>query len=251
MRLAAWLDRWEARLRRIGERLGWPQRWLTDFATYLEDPRLTLEEFWISYVLRRREANPWFERITTEAEARRFYATEYMLWRNIVHRRHSAWRRVLWTMRRPGVLLEIGCGIAPVSAYCAQSRPDWTYWLYDLDTPHRCYAEWRVGRLVAQASISCTTSGVVTLERLPVIARGVRVITALDVFEHLADPLGMAKAILRTLEPGGSLHWNFAMTDGMGLNFATPAQRGATIDYLTTVLTRVWGDPEDHCVSRG
>jgi len=246
--LAAFLDRWESRVRRVGERVGWPQVWLHEFTRYLGDPRMGLEEFWVRYVLLRREVKPWFERIHTEADAREFFTTsEYMLWRNVVHRRHSAWRRVLWTMKGEGhTLLELGCGTAPVSAYCAARRPGWDYWLHDLDGDAKAYGIWRVYAHVVPPRV-CTLT---TLLMTPGPERP-RVVTALDTFEHLADPLALAKECVRLLGPGGYLHWNFAMTDGAGLNLATPALRGTTIDYLNTALTRVWGDPEDHCVSRG
>ena len=91
--LAHALDRAEAKLRRLAERLGWPQAWLQEFQAYLAQPRMTSEEFWVRYTLLRMDAEKMLKPLMTEAEAHAFYRTHsYMLWRNLVHRRHSAWR---------------------------------------------------------------------------------------------------------------------------------------------------------------
>ena len=41
--LAARLDRLDSIVRRVGERIGWPQSWLQEFIAYRGDPRMTLE----------------------------------------------------------------------------------------------------------------------------------------------------------------------------------------------------------------
>src|SRR3990172_2700293 len=108
--LAAKLDRLESIIRRVGERVGWPQSWLQEYIQYRGDPRMTLEEFYVRFTLKRMAAEPKFAAVKTEADALAFYRDEgYMLWRNLVHRRHSAWRRVKVTMRGCyGDLLEFG-----------------------------------------------------------------------------------------------------------------------------------------------
>jgi hypothetical protein len=252
--LAAFLDRWESRVRRVGERIGYPQTWIRELADYLADPRLTLEEAWVRYALLRREARPRIKAIQTEAEALAFFRDcDYPLWRNVIHRRHTAWRRVLWTMKGSrGTLLELGCGTAPVSAYCAAYRPEWSYWLHDLDGPAKAYGCQRVREILFRAPISIPISGICTFTTMPLNLNGVRpwVVTALDVFEHLADPLTLAMDGLRALASEGYLHWNFVAASGNELNRATAIQRDATIRYIDAQLTRVWGNPDDHCVSR-
>ena len=69
IRLASFLDRKESQIRRVGERLGWPQRWLQEFAEYIGDPRLTLEDFWVRYVLLRQQEAPKMKAIKGEADA--------------------------------------------------------------------------------------------------------------------------------------------------------------------------------------
>ena len=238
--LAAWLDRQESRLRRGFERAGFSTAWLEEFRTYLNDPRMTLEEFWCRYTLLRMQEGPKLDAVTTEAEARAFYATsEYPLWRNLVHRRHSSWRRVLWTMRgRTGCLMEFGCGVAPVSAYCARYRPTWCYVLGDVPGASREFGTWRVARL----------TGVDVERDVKTLAQPVSVVTALDVLEHLSHPLDSMRAIVNLMPRGALLHWNFVATDSTGLDLASSQQRVDTIAYLTSAL-RTHYQSDDHMVS--
>ena len=222
--LAAFLDRWDSRVRRIGERIGWPEAWLQEFIAYRGDPRMSLEEFWVRFVLLRMDAEKILKPVMTEAEALDFYRThEYMLWRNLVHRRHSAWRRVLVTMRgRKGCLLEFACGIAPVTAWCQRRKSMWCYWLQDVDGPAQKFAWWRKNNSTHWAGPH-------------------HVITALDAFEHLAEPLSVARDLVDQLLPGGYLHWNFIGNERQNdLDLSTPAQRDETVKYLYEALELVW-----------
>lgn len=234
-RLAAWLDRHEARLHKALEPLQSTPAWFREFRDYLRDPRLTLEEFWIRYAVLRYHTQP---RLTApDLDAETFFRTsEYPLYRQIVHRRHTSWRRVLVTMRGTrGHLLEVGCGIAPVSAYCATHRPEWTYWLDDLPSAHFTFGEWRV-----RQRASC----------VPVWPDETQVITMLDVLEHLPDPLFVAEHALHTLRPGGYLHWNLTSESStVGLNLASPAACENTRRFLKSALVTHYESPI-HIVSQ-
>lgn len=234
LRLADFLDRQESRVRRVAERLGYAP-WLDEFRTYLGDPRLTLEEFWCRYTLMRMETAPKFAAVQSDDDARAFYANPYVLWRQVVHRRHAAWRRVLWTMKGEcGSLLEFGCGIAPISAWLAPRRPRWCYGLYDLPSPHFTYGNWRLRRYDSDDA----------RPRLKPHAEDkfntYQVATALDVFEHVENPLSAAMNLRGLLRPGGYLHWNFVETDGTQLDRATAAQRTETLAYLSSALRLVY-----------
>jgi len=230
---AARLDHLGARWRRAKGKLGWPQPWLREFAEYLGDARLLPEEFWVRYTLKRLAAAEDLATPHTEATALDFYRrSDYLLWRQVVHRRHSQWRRVLVTMpRADGNLLEFGSGIAPVSAWCAPRRPNWDFWPQDVvGSPHHTYGLWRLRDRLQWAD-------------------AFEVITALDVFEHLADPYGEAKRLLDRLAPGGILHWNFvASSDRRDLDLATPGDRARTL-HLLNALPLLWAGP-GHRVSR-
>ena len=222
--LAAKMDRLESILRRVGERIGWPQAWLQEYISYLGEPRMSLEEFWVRYTLKRMAAEPKFAAVKTEADALAFYRDEdYMLWRNLVHRRHAAWRRVLVTMRgRTGCLLEFGCGIAPVMAWVQPRKPQWYYWLEDIRGPAMKFARWRRRRETPWAGLH-------------------HVITALDVFEHLADPEKHARGLVDRLAPRGYLHSNYICNDRRNdLDLSTLEQRDATLAYLDSALDLVW-----------
>ena len=222
------LDRWHPRAKRLAEKLGWPQAWLQELQAYLKQPRMTPEEFWVRYTLKRMAAEPKLLPTMTEKQALRFYRTsDYMMWRNLVHRRHSTWYRVLETMRgKHGTMLEFGCGIAPVSSWVKCRRPQWVYQIDDIsDSAHFQYALWRVWH-----------------PRKPIPGPlHYDVITALDVFEHLADPLKHAKQLVAWLKPGGYLHANFVGNELRNdLDLATEEQRVATLAYLRSELELVW-----------
>ena len=208
-----------------------PQAWLHEFQVYLQQPRMTAEEFNVRYTLLRMDAEKVLKPVMTEEETRAFYqGHHYMLWRNLVHRRHSAWRRVLATMRGShGIMLEVGCAIAPVSAWCATRKKTWEYYLWDLyPSPHAEYGMWRVRQRVP--------SGLMMWPR----SDRANVITALDVFEHLSDPVKMARQCIETLAPGGYLHWNFVGNPLRNdLDLATSEQRDETMALLTRELTLV------------
>ncbi len=233
--LADVLDRWTPRWHRLGEKLGWPQAWLHEFCTYLGQPRMFIEEFNIRYTMKRMDAETLLKPVMTEEEARAFYqGHDYMLWRNIVHRKHSAWRRVLVTMRRTRhpapAMLEVGCAIAPVSVWCAERKPHWQYFLWDLwPSAHAAYGLWRV-RQRAPSGVLAWPHG-----------HHASVITALDVFEHLSDPMKMARRCVETLAPGGYLHWNFVGNELRNdLDLATEEQHRETVEYLERELDLVW-----------
>src|SRR3990167_1122579 len=97
--------------------------------------------------------------------------------------------------------------------------------------PHFRYAQWRL-RDVARA------------------VAPYNVITALDVFEHLSDPLAAAKWLRTQLAPGGVLHWNFVGNPLRNdLDLATEAQREETCAYLYRELELVW-ERDGYRVSR-
>jgi len=232
----AWhLDRIDRRLRLAGEKLGWPQAWLQEFAEVTGDPRITIEEFWVRYATRRERAQEQMAAVKTAEDALGFYGTsDYPLYRQIIHRRHTSWRTVLVGMprSRPGTLLEFGCGIAPVSAWCAPHRPTWGFALKDVLGQHSDYARARLFRLHDSFLVSDD-------------AADADIVTALDVFEHLPHPLAVAQSLVPRLTPGGLLYWNFVVPQGPrgDLDLATPAQREETVAYLMRALTLVWQRP--------
>ena len=136
-----------------------------------------------------------------------------------------------------GNLLEVGCGIAPISTYCARHKPEWDYWLHDVASPHLAFAIWRVRKYAV-------------LGVLDVWPQEAQVITLIDVLEHLADPLKMAHHAVGTLRPNGYLHWNFVGNPRRNdLDLATPEQRDETVKYLSDALDLVW-EGEGYRVSR-
>lgn len=231
--LAHHLDWWEQKFRRLGEKWGYPQAWFQELQTYWAQPRMELWEFHVRYTLKRMDAEKVLKPHMTEAEAHTFYTTsDYMMLRNVVHRRHAAWRRVLATMRGDtGALLEYGCGTAPVSAWLAKRRPSWTYALADLDSPHLRYARWRLGAADVQWP-------------------SYDVVTAIDVFEHLANPITSARQLVRCLKRGGAMHFNIHRNPSANdLDLATEEQLNATARYLESALHVVWRNGE-YCIAR-
>jgi SAM-dependent methyltransferase len=231
---AALLDRAHRRVRGALDFSARPV-WLREFANLTGDARLTREEFWVHYALARKEAQAAMLKVHTEADARVFYATSpYPLYRQVVHRRHESYFRVLATMRgKYGDFLEFGCGIASVSAWLARRKPKWWYIGIDLSGAHRDYAE---ARLRAAGPKHWRTHDTLA----PVRLFSVPVATAFDVFEHLADPHAAACDLVACLVPGGYLHWNFIDGPQEHLDLASPEQRRETVQYLRTRLDTVW-----------
>ena len=252
LELAHWLDRAEQKLRRLGEKWGYPQAWFQEFQAYLGQPRMELWEFHVRYTLLRMDAEKLLKPTMTEAEARAFYTThDYMLWRNLVHRRHSAWRRVLVTMpHAPGLLLEYGCGSAPIARWVASRRPYWTYAMIDLDGPARRYAAWHFRQHYDPERRRYRYAAESADAQHGVMWSGIYIITALDVFEHLADPETHARNLVERLRPGGYLHANVHFNPSANdLDLASPDQLAATERYLATHLDLVWRKDE-YCVWR-
>ena len=239
LELAYWLDLWEQKVRRLGEKWGYPQAWFQEFQAYLGQPRMELWEFHVRYTLLRMDAEKkYMNRQLSADEAKEFYEEhDYFLWRNLVHRRHSAWRRVRTTMPHLGRLVEYGCGVAPVSSWVKRYRPCWVYDLWDLWGPASRYASWRVKTGVYQGAVK------------PMALR-VDGVTALDVFEHLDNPIRIAHDLVDVLGSGGYMHWNIHYNESQNdLDLATREQLDATAKYLESVLEIVWRKGE-YCVGR-
>ena len=66
--LAHALDRWIPRVKRLAEKQGWPPAWLQELQAYLKQPRMTPEEFWVRYTLKRMDAETQLKATMTEAE---------------------------------------------------------------------------------------------------------------------------------------------------------------------------------------
>lgn len=222
LKVARGLDRIDQWIARVVE----PDGWVQEYREYVGDPRLLPIETWVRYSLARVNAFP----VTDPAAF--WQHSPYPLLRQLIHRRHASWRVVLATMRRAsGTLIEFGCGIAPVSAWCAPRRPEWNYVLVDWKSPHRDYGEWRLRGLkrLVQDDIW--------------VSPHADVVTALDVFEHTENPLPTAQRLVDRLKPGGFLHWNFVETGRENLDLASPEQRRETIQYLRDTLRVVWECP--------
>ena len=227
------IDHWEGRARRLSEKWGWPQGWFAEFKEYLTDPRLTQEEFWVTYTLERMVAQDRIEAVKSKDDALAFYQDcPYSLWRQVVHRRHATWRTVLVTMRLPrGVLVEFGGGIGSVIRYVQRRKRDWRFVLMDVPSAHWDYGLWRT-RSTDHIEISPD------------------VITAFDVLEHLNDPLSDIQGLVAHLKFGGYLHWNFVAHESRhDLDLATPEQRQETIHFLRADLRTIWERP-GHVVSQ-
>lgn len=203
-------DRWERRIRRL---LGDPvNRWRPWFRELAEFTGLS---WWQYQALRTRPHPVWTGDPVT------FYQDPYFLLRQAWYRRNESFHTILNVMGESGVLLEYGCGIAPVSAWLAPRKSWWRYLLADLESPQLAYGLWRLRQHRARRYLG---------ERM------YQVVVALEILEHLPGPLALVKDFYHNLEPGGHLFVNYGDDQG---NENLVVDREATLAFLRQSFRRI------------
>lgn len=172
----------------------------------------TLEELWAM--------NPR----NTDAEVQAFYRNvgPWFAYRQVVRHRRTRFPEILRRLRPGASLLEYGCGIAPVSFWLARRRLSGLHIvLVDVDSEHFDFGAWRLGRrLNERGRVWSVDPRIIKSGELPLRSDEIfDVITILEVFEHLPNPLAVAKHLVEHLAPGGFLFEDFyphADADGSG-----------------------------------
>lgn len=242
-------------------RLRWWQPWWRDLSDYYGvDPikalalgtrakgrrpwGLTLEEIWAMNPRR------------TEAEVQAFYRDvgPWFVYRQAVRHRRTRFPEIRRRLRPGAWLLEYGCGIAPVSFWLAgKNLPGGlNVVLTDVDSEHFDFGRWRLGRRLEERRRRWSVDCRLIRPGWPLpLTNGefFDVITILEVFEHLPNPLAVAEHLVAHLAPGGHLFEDFfihADADGSGPDLPqAQVERPAVYKFLRKNLQLVAGRPPD------
>ena len=143
---------------------------------------------------------------------------------------------VRWIPRGSRVL-EYGCGAAPMLTGLLRYYRRLDLRLYGSDLPHLLFhfARWKLGRY---PFVQMKPLGEPFMVRFDVVF-------CAEVLEHVPSPLQTVRDLHEMLLPGGVLIYDFAETDGRGLDSPTsqaerPAVRGFMASHFT-VVGRVGG----------
>lgn len=185
----------------------------------------TYEEIWAS---RPRE---------TVADIVAFYSElgSWPVFRQAYRRRYGAWPMVAAALPPNGVVLEYGCGIAPVTWWLARRRQNFAAWLVDVPGQALTFGVRRLQR--GGRSPRWLETSVVTDEQLPSLPPcDVAVVT--EVLEHVPHPLAVVGLILGALREGGTLLEDFYDHHGAGSPADLPSAARERPDVYALIRSR-------------
>jgi len=116
----------------------------------------------------------------------------------------------------------------------------------DVPSEHFEFARWRLERKIPQSQARFTlTTLAVTGDALP-LTESYDVIVISEVFEHLHNPLAVARHLVEHLKPGGRLWENYLVTTPSASDLkAAQEQRGAVVAHLRDACRlTAGGDPD-------
>ncbi|MBW1713167.1 MAG: class I SAM-dependent methyltransferase [Deltaproteobacteria bacterium] len=144
---------------------------------------------------------------------------------------------------------EYGAGVAPVTFWMVERlrRPPRQITIVDLPSEHFTFGQWRTRRLIAEKKAEVNLQALeVRPDRLP-LGGFYDLITILEVFEHLHNPLEVAVHLDQHLACGGILWENYHLDDNPQAADlkAAQVQRPHVFDYLRRHFELIRGqDPE-------
>lgn len=169
------------------------------------------------------------------------------VFRQVYRHRYRGWPDVLEALPHDGVLIEYGCGVAPVTWWLAQRRRDFLPTLVDVPGQALSFALYRLARLRPTFSVGRMIVTDETLPELPTC--DVAIVT--EVLEHVPSPLAVMENILGALKSGGDLFEDFYAHRGAGSSAdlaSAAAERPRVYELIlrccAPVSGRSWNDPD-------
>ena len=186
------------------------------------------------------------ERETPES-IHRFYKDmgAWQAFRQVVFRHQHGFGHIAKDVR-PGMrICEYGAGVAPVSFWLVENlrRMSLDITIVDVPSEHLTFGAWRLRRLIEeQGTRSTLAAQEVQPDGLPL--EGLYdLITILEVYEHLHNPLEVTAHLCEHLSPGGLLWENYVIHDDAGGPDLEVAQkeRPEVFEYLRQKFELVSG----------
>ena len=167
--------------------------------------------------------------------------------RQVYYHRHSNFSRIAKVLPQGGSLCEYGSGVAPICNWIVEHlRLQARLTIADVPSEHLRFGAWRLQRKIKERNLSMELIlREVVPDRLP-LDEIYNVITILEVFEHLHDPLEVAIHLTDHLRSGGHLWENYAIVQPSYADLPqSQEQREAVFAHLQKSCKPVAGPDPD------
>ncbi|MFQ5873146.1 MAG: class I SAM-dependent methyltransferase [Dehalococcoidia bacterium] len=199
----------------------------------------TFEEIWAS---RKRD---------TPTEIHAFWQDmgAWATFRQVVYHRSHSFRYLLKEIEAGSRVCEYGAGVGPVSFWLVDHlrKTPLVLTIVDVPSEHLVFGRWRLQRRIRELKASITLEVREVLpDRLP-LEGSYDIITMLEVYEHLHNPLKVTVHLCDHLQPGGLLWENYIIEDNpAGANLpAAQEERSQVYAYLRSHCKLIAGNDPD------
>lgn len=167
--------------------------------------------------------------------------------RQVVRHKGKAFHYLVEQIKSGDHICEYGSGVSPVSYWLIEhfQRKQLHFTIVDVPCEHLTFGEWRLRRQIDHfRSKSTVEKKEIQAGSLPLEAE-YDLILILEVFEHLPNPLEVAKHLLGHLKAGGYFWENYISQDADHANLSAAQQeREAVFQLLNETCIRICGkDP--------
>jgi len=200
---------------------------------------LTFEEIW---ALRSRE---------TPAGIHAFYQDmgAWATFRQVVYHRGRNFRFLIHRIKPHTSLCEYGAGVAPVCFWLVEHlrKVPLALTIVDVPSEHLTFGEWRLKRRIEELKAAANVQVLKVLPDTLPLKDSYNIITILEVYEHLHNPLEVTMHLFEHLRPDGLLWENYITIDkpaGEDLPIAQQ-ERPVVFEYVRKHFRLVSGKDPD------